>query len=123
MDIIRKILIGILIISIITFVALFGRLPALRRTPIGWLQRALCLHIPSALKSVDRRITGGTLAAKGKRLGHYLFFQKNPLVLVRSSIIRWIARPTFDSIIDPISLRAHWKCCTVPVSGCTSSAN
>jgi len=82
MGIIRNVLIGVLVISLITFVALFGRLPALRKTPIGWLQRALCLHLPNALKTLDRNVTGGKLSVKGKKLGHYLFFQKNPIVLV-----------------------------------------
>ena len=82
MGIIRNVLIGVLVISLITFVALFGRLPALRKTPIGWLQRALCLHIPNTLQALDRNVTGGKLSVKGKKLGHYLFFQKNPIVLV-----------------------------------------
>lgn len=85
MSVVRKILVGILVISLITFIALFGQLPALRRTPIGWLQRALCLHLPNTLKAVDRRTTGGKLSVKGKKLGNYLFFQKNPLVLVKDS--------------------------------------
>jgi hypothetical protein len=82
MAVFRKILIAILVISLITFVALFGRLPALRRTPIGWLQRALCLHLPNTLKAVDQKTTGGKLSVKSKKLGQYLFFQKNPIVLV-----------------------------------------
>ena len=82
MAVIRKILIGILVISLITFVALFGQLPQLRKTPIGWLHRALCLHLPNAIKAVDRRTTGGRLSSRGKKLGHYLFYQKNPIVLV-----------------------------------------
>jgi hypothetical protein len=82
MAVIRKILIGILVISLITFVALFGQLPQLRKTPIGWLQRALCLHLPNAIKAVDRKATGGRLSSRGKKLGQYLFYQKNPIVLV-----------------------------------------
>lgn len=82
MSVIRNILFGILVISLVTFVALFGRLPALRKTPVGWLQRALCLHIPNTLKALDRNVTGGKLSLKGKKLGRYLFFQKNPIVLV-----------------------------------------
>jgi hypothetical protein len=85
MAIIRNTLIGVLVISLITFVALFGRLPALRKTPIGWLQRLLCLHLPNTLKTIDRKATGGKLSVKGKKLGHYLFFQKNPIVLVSRS--------------------------------------
>jgi len=78
----KKTLLGILIISLITFIALFGRLPGLRRTPIGWLYRALCLHLPNGLKAVDRRATAGGLTSRSKKLGHYLFYEKNPVVLV-----------------------------------------
>ena len=71
-------------ISFITFVALFGQLPALRKTPIGWLQRLLCLHIPNGLRALDRSTTGGRVTIKSKRLGRYLFYEQNPIVLVRT---------------------------------------
>lgn len=82
MSVLHKIAAFVLILSFITFVALFGRLPALRKTPIGWLQRALCLHMPNGLKVVDQSVTGGRITLKGRRLGHYLFYEKNPVVLV-----------------------------------------
>lgn len=87
MTTIRNILIGVLAISLITFIALFGQLPALRRTPIGWLQRLLCLHIPNSLRRVDSRLTGGTITRGSRQVGHCLFYQKNPLVLVCRAII------------------------------------
>lgn len=83
MGLLRNIIAGVLIISFITFVALFGRLPALRKTPIGWLQRLLCLHLPNGLKYIDNAITGGQLTHNSQRLAHYLFYEKNPVVLVR----------------------------------------
>lgn len=86
MSILHKIATFVFILSLIVFVALFGQLPALRKTPIGWLQRALCLHMPNGLKAVDRSITGGRITLKGQRLGHYLFYEKNPVVLVCSMI-------------------------------------
>ncbi|KJY02407.1 DHHC zinc finger domain-containing protein [Zymoseptoria brevis] len=82
MGALRNIAIAVLAISFLTFVALFGRLPALRKTPIGWLQRLLCLHIPSGMRSADRRLTGGRVTRKSKRLGQYLFYEKNPIVLI-----------------------------------------
>ncbi|GAB1734580.1 hypothetical protein NU195Hw_g8222t1 [Hortaea werneckii] len=78
----KKVLVGILLVSLITFIALFGRLPALRRTPIGWLYRVLCLHGPNALKTIDRRATGGRVTSRSKSLFHYLFYQKHPIVLI-----------------------------------------
>jgi hypothetical protein len=82
MSTLQKIVLAILLISLITFVALFGQLPGLRKTPIGWLQRILCLHIPNGLKGLDHRATGGRLTLKSKRVGQYLFYEKNPVVLV-----------------------------------------
>ena len=123
MGIIRNILIAILVISLITFVALFGRLPALRKTPIGWLQRALCLHIPNTLKALDRNVTGGKLSVKGKKLGHYLFFQKNPIVLVSLQKTPRI-QAAFDNLFsDSISLHTLWKCCLVPLPWRSSATN
>ena len=82
MSVLHKIAAFVLVLSFFTFIALFGSLPALRKTPIGWLQRALCLHIPNGLKAVDRTATGGQITLKSQRLGRYLFYEKNPVVLV-----------------------------------------
>ena len=123
MGIIRSILIAILVISLITFVALFGRLPALRKTPIGWLQRALCLHIPTTLKALDRNVTGGKLSIKGKKLGHYLFFQKNPIVLVSLQKTPQIQTAFDDLFSDSISLRTLWKCRLVSLPWRSSASN
>ena len=82
MSVLRSIVVAVFALSFIVFVALFGQLPALRKTPIGWLQRALCLHLPNAAKAVDRRVTGGQITRRSTRLGNYLFYEKNPVVLV-----------------------------------------
>jgi hypothetical protein len=119
MTVIRKILIGILVISLITFVALFGQLPQLRKTPIGWLQRALCLHLPNAIKAVDRKATGGKLSSRGKKLGHYLFYQKNPIVLVclvASKILR--IRMHVNKSSDPLPHCPHGMCHIIPIPRC-----
>ena len=116
MGIIRNILIAILVISLITFVALFGRLPALRKTPIGWLQRALCLHIPTTLKALDRNVTGGKLSIKGKKLGHYLFFQKNPIVLVSLQ-----KTPQIQTAFDTLFFRFYFSSYSLEVLPCSST--
>ncbi|KAK4549334.1 hypothetical protein LTR36_006331 [Oleoguttula mirabilis] len=82
MGVLKNIAIGVLALTLLTFVALFGQLPALRKTPIGWLQRALCLRLPAALKAIDSRATGGKITSKSKRLGRYLFYEQNPVVLI-----------------------------------------
>ena len=86
MGALKNVLAAILVLSILTFIALFGQLPALRKTPIGWLQRALCLHLPNGLEYIDKRATGGRLTTRSQRLGQYLFYEQNPVVLVRDVI-------------------------------------
>lgn len=82
MSVLRNVIIAISAISLITFVALFGQLPALRKTPIGLLQRVLCIHIPTRLHAIDKTVTGGQVTNHGKSIGNYLFYEKNPIVLV-----------------------------------------
>jgi palmitoyltransferase ZDHHC4 len=82
MGVLRNLAIAVGLISFFTFIALFGQLPALRRTPIGWLQRLLCLHIPNGLRYIDHLTTGGRITSKSRRLGQYLFYEQNPVVLV-----------------------------------------
>ncbi|KAK5005757.1 hypothetical protein LTR28_007319 [Elasticomyces elasticus] len=78
----RNIALAVLAISLITFVALFGRLPALRKTPVGGLQRLLCQRLPALLHALDVRITGGRMTAVCSRLVDYLLYKKNPVVLI-----------------------------------------
>ncbi|KAL1303392.1 hypothetical protein AAFC00_006785 [Neodothiora populina] len=77
----RNTVIAVLVISFFTFVALFGKLPALRNTPIGVLQRLLCLNIPATFRRLDTTFTGGRTSRALAGIGHYLFNQKNPVVL------------------------------------------
>lgn len=54
-----------------------------RNTPIGFLNRLLCLHLPASLRRGDQKITGGRADAYVTQLAQYLFHEKHPLVLVR----------------------------------------
>lgn len=106
MSALKKLLLGILLISLVTFVALFGRLPALRRTPIGWLHKALCLHLPNSLKAVDRKATGGRVTTHSKWLFQYLFYRQNPVVLVGLLCPTSVSGPRLST-----SLRSSfWEC-------------
>lgn len=93
MGVLSNIAIVVAAVSFLTFVALFGQLPALRKTPIGWLQRALCLHTPNGLRALDRFTTGSRITIKSKRVGRYLFFEKNPIVMVGASSYSFFIPP------------------------------
>ncbi|KAF2713876.1 palmitoyltransferase swf1 [Pleomassaria siparia CBS 279.74] len=76
--------IGIFVItvSLLTFVAFFGRLPAFRNTPIGFVHRLLIVHIPSGLRTLDLKLTNGRITNGSSRLGHHLMHDKHPTVVI-----------------------------------------
>ncbi|KAE9962660.1 hypothetical protein BLS_010169 [Venturia inaequalis] len=76
MGIVRTFAIAILAVSVITFVAFFGRLPVFRNTPIGFLHRVLWIHVPRICGSLDSYLTGGRLS----RTGTYLLYEKHYVV-------------------------------------------
>ncbi|KAF2760293.1 zf-DHHC-domain-containing protein [Pseudovirgaria hyperparasitica] len=73
---------GVLVVSFFTFVAFFGRLPAFRGTPVGFLHRLIWIYIPNVLLALDSRLTGGRLTAAGQRSSHYLFNEKHPIIII-----------------------------------------
>ena len=100
MGTVRNIAIAVLVLSFFTFVAFFGRLPALRyhrcsislyfthsqldrNTPIGILHRVLWVHIPRGFRAADERLTNGRLSASVGRLAHTLWNDRHPVVMVR----------------------------------------
>ncbi|KAF1850232.1 palmitoyltransferase swf1 [Cucurbitaria berberidis CBS 394.84] len=82
MTLARNIIVFTVTVSLVTFVAFFGRLPAFRNTPIGFLHRLLIVYIPSALRNLDLKLTNGRITNGGFRLGHYLMHDKHPLVVI-----------------------------------------
>ncbi|RPB20917.1 zf-DHHC-domain-containing protein [Terfezia boudieri ATCC MYA-4762] len=69
-------------LSFLTLVALFGHIPQLRNTPVGWTQRFLLKTIPRWLYKLDYAITGGCCFSSASRFGSYLMNDKHPLVLI-----------------------------------------
>ncbi|OAP58423.1 hypothetical protein AYL99_07513 [Fonsecaea erecta] len=82
MGAIRTIGIVVLSISFVVFVALFGRLPVFRRTPIAFLHRLLWKIIPNAIVFIDERLTGRRVTRSLARTGDYLMNEKHPLILI-----------------------------------------
>ncbi|KAF2825369.1 palmitoyltransferase swf1 [Ophiobolus disseminans] len=82
MTLARNIIIFTVTLSLVTFVAFFGRLPAFRNTPIGFLHRLLIEHIPSALRKLDVKLTNGRITSGGSRLGHHLMYEKHLAVVI-----------------------------------------
>jgi len=82
MGALRTVVFVILGLSFLTFVALFGRLPALRRTPISFLYKVFWVYIPQGLTYVDSLLTGGRGRYLWNRAGGFLLHENHPLVLI-----------------------------------------
>ncbi|KAL2161897.1 hypothetical protein VTH06DRAFT_7682 [Thermothelomyces fergusii] len=82
MGTLAKIALAVLAISFMVFVTFFGRLPALRHTPIAWLHRLLWVHLPGGLAALDRRFTGGRAASSCARFFNYMMYGRHPAVLI-----------------------------------------
>lgn len=82
MGTVRNVTLGVLFISFLTFVAFFGRLPVLRNTPIGMLHRAMWIHVPNGLRSVDQWLTNGRLSASVVRIAYTLWNDRHPTVMI-----------------------------------------
>ncbi|KAK0629227.1 DHHC palmitoyltransferase-domain-containing protein [Bombardia bombarda] len=82
MGVIATIALVILGISFMTFVTFFGRLPALRRTPIAWLHRLIWVYLPNGILAVDQRLTSGRVTSSLSRFGNFVMYDKHPTVLI-----------------------------------------
>ncbi|KAJ1325480.1 palmitoyltransferase ZDHHC4 [Microdochium nivale] len=82
MGLLANLVIAILVICFLILVAFFGRLPALRNTPIAWLHRLIWVKIPRAVWAVDQRLTGGRFTSSVARFFTFMLYDKHPTVLV-----------------------------------------
>lgn len=88
MEFIKTIAWTVGILSFIVFVALFGRLPVFRRTPIGWIHRLLLHHIPAALIALDNYLTGKRISRSVTRLYGYLMYERHPVVMIMFVVLQ-----------------------------------
>ncbi|KAJ5669631.1 hypothetical protein N7462_010701 [Penicillium macrosclerotiorum] len=82
MGILRSAALVILGISTFVFIALFGKLPILRKTPVGFLYRLLWVYIPNGIDYIDSSLFGGRVVAAWSRSGSYMLYENHPLVLI-----------------------------------------
>ncbi|KAB8274443.1 hypothetical protein BDV30DRAFT_225847 [Aspergillus minisclerotigenes] len=110
MGLLRTIALVILGISGFTFVALFGKLPAFRKTPIGLLHRVVCIYIPSAISSLDAHLLDGRLVYCWNTSGSYIFHENHPLVLIFFALLLITGQCMFIPSAWPRVSTAHRLC-------------
>ncbi|PGH17374.1 hypothetical protein AJ80_04829 [Polytolypa hystricis UAMH7299] len=112
MEWLQEIALIVLSISFFTFVALFGRIPALRKTPIGLIYRIIWIHIPNFLGFLDTRLFGGLFVRGWNRTGRYLLHENHALVLIFFIILLVISEVLFIPSAWPRIDLKH-RVCTV----------
>ncbi|RSL88263.1 hypothetical protein BHE90_014225 [Fusarium euwallaceae] len=91
----KTIVLLILFISFMVFVAFFGRLPALRRTPIAFLYKVIWVHIPNGVLGLDNILTGGRISKYLSRFGNYMVYERHWTVVVFFLLIMGIGEYMF----------------------------
>ncbi|KAH7029506.1 DHHC palmitoyltransferase-domain-containing protein [Microdochium trichocladiopsis] len=82
MGLLANLVIAILVVAFLILIAFFGRLPALRHTPVAWLHRLIWIRIPRAVLAADQRLTSGRLTSSISRFFTYMLYDKHPTILV-----------------------------------------
>ncbi|KAM0820088.1 putative DHHC palmitoyltransferase-domain-containing protein [Seiridium cardinale] len=82
MGAISQVALGVLAISFMILITFFGRLPALRHTPIAWLHKLIMVHTPNGIIGLDRRFTGGRATSALGRFTHTFMYGRHPTVLI-----------------------------------------
>ncbi|KAL6902722.1 DHHC palmitoyltransferase domain-containing protein [Trichoderma evansii] len=82
MDALKKVILIILAISFMVFVTFFGRLPALRKTPIAWLYRLIWVHFPNLVTSIDQKLTSGRVTGSLVWLFNRLMYDRHPTIVI-----------------------------------------
>jgi hypothetical protein len=87
----KLVLVGILALTFMVFVTFFGRLPALRNTPIAGLHKLIWIHIPNATMAVDQRLTSGRISRSVKRSFNFMMYDRHPTVVIMFILIMAVA--------------------------------
>ncbi|PNH33993.1 hypothetical protein VD0002_g779 [Verticillium dahliae] len=82
MGIIRTVATIVLSIAFFVFVLFFGRLPALRNTPVAALYKLLFVRVPDGLVALDRIVTSGRLSRSLSRFGNHIMYDRHPTIVM-----------------------------------------
>ncbi|KAG0645995.1 Palmitoyltransferase SWF1 [Hyphodiscus hymeniophilus] len=90
MGTVRNVAIAVLVISFLTFVAFFGRLPALRS-----LASVDMASYPGGFRRIDQKLTDGRLSAWIGRLASTLWNDRHPLVMIFFFLLLFVSEYMF----------------------------
>ncbi|CAG8115026.1 unnamed protein product [Penicillium olsonii] len=116
MGALRTVGLVILAISAFTFVALFGRLPAFRKTPVAFLHRVLWVYLPNGIAVVDNGWFGGRGVRCWTRSGSYVLKENHPLVLIFFTSLMVIGECVFIPAAWPRLSTVHRFCVPVVIT-------
>ncbi|KAL2870480.1 DHHC family palmitoyltransferase [Aspergillus lucknowensis] len=115
MGALQTIALAILGFSAFVFVALFGRLPFFRKTPIGFLYRTIWIYIPNGISYLDSCLFGGYILSCWNRAGNYVFYENHPLVLIFFTSLLLVGELIFIPSAWPRVSMIHRVCIPIAI--------
>lgn len=97
----------ILVFSLLTFSVLFGHIPSLRNSPVGWINYGITSLLPSCLATLDRVISGGRLSAYVATKSRRVMHERHPSVLVMYLVLFLGGVYIFTTRLLPQLARSH----------------
>ncbi|KAF4972445.1 hypothetical protein FSARC_1012 [Fusarium sarcochroum] len=91
----KKLVILILFISFMVFVTFFGRIPALRRTPIAALHRLIWIRIPKVVMAIDQALTGGRVSSYMSWIGNHMLHERHWTIVLFFMLIMMVGEYMF----------------------------
>ncbi|EGR46745.1 uncharacterized protein TRIREDRAFT_50160 [Trichoderma reesei QM6a] len=108
MDVLKQILIIILAICFVVFVTFFGRLPALKNTPMAWLHKLIWVYIPNAVLRIDQTLTSGRVTGSLAWLYRRLMYDRHPTIVIFFLLIMTVSEYMYlPAVLPRISLLAQ----------------
>ncbi|KAK4212755.1 Palmitoyltransferase SWF1 [Rhypophila decipiens] len=94
-------------ISFMVFVTFFGRLPALRRTPIAWLHKLIWVYLPNGVYALDERLTGGRATNSCSRFANFIMYDQHPTILIFFILLLTISESLYLPTAWPLLSPTH----------------
>lgn len=99
---------SIAVFSLLTFIVLFGHVPSLRRTPVGWTHYLLMIIIPRVLARLDQEVSGGRISVYLSKKQNQAMNERHPTVLIFYLVLFIGGTSIYVLRVLPMLSAWHW---------------
>lgn len=108
MNLFKLLVTCIITFSLLTFVVLFGHVPSLRRTPIGWAHYTLMTLAPRMLTMLDHWLSGGRISTYLLRKQTQAMNERHPTVVIMYLVLFVGGVTVYVTRVLPGLSNWHW---------------